>query len=129
MPATNYIQAGKLRQRITILDLTVGVAGSQDSFGGIVPGPQPTPIADDLPASIEFVSAKESYSGDQFVSLVTHRVTVRWLPGVRANQSVLFTDAEARVRTLQVLAVDNPDERNKMLILSCQERDDSTRQI
>jgi head-tail adaptor len=125
----NYIQAGKLRHRITILDLTVGVPGSQTPSGGIIPGPQPTPIAEDLPAAIEFVSAKETYSGDQFISQVTHRVTIRWKPGIRANQQIYFTDAEGRQRTFRVLFIDNPDERNKMLILSCLETDESTRQI
>jgi SPP1 family predicted phage head-tail adaptor len=121
-----YIQAGKLRQRIRILDPTV-VTTAQDSFGGEIPGTDPAVIADNLPAAIEFVAAKLQYTASTFTSQVTHSVLIRWMPGIKAQQEVTFTDAEGRARVLQIQFIDNPDERNHFLILSCLERDQSAR--
>ena len=120
-----YIEAGKLRQRITIVDPTQ-VTTVQDTFGGNVAGQeQPLVIARDLPAAVEFVSDKMVYSAQQYVSQVTHRVTIRWMAGITAKQQVVYKDPEGRQRVLQVQGVGNPDERNRMLILNCLERDDS----
>jgi SPP1 family predicted phage head-tail adaptor len=121
----SYVEAGKLRQIVQIVDPTQ-VTTVQDSFGGNVAGQeQPLVIARDLPASIEFVSDKMVYSAQQYVSQVTHKVTIRWMPGITAKQEVVYLDPEGRQRVLQVQGVGNPDERNRMLVLNCLERNDS----
>jgi head-tail adaptor len=122
MPPPTYIEAGKLRQRVTIIDPTQAPSG-QDSFGGIILTTGVL-IAENIPAAIEFVSAKLQYVG-MFTSQVTHRVTIRWMPGIKAQMEIIFTDAEGRERKLQIMFIDNPDERKHMLILSCLERDQS----
>jgi SPP1 family predicted phage head-tail adaptor len=126
MQTPTHLQAGKLRHRIRILDPTL-VTTQQDSFGGEIPGTDPAVVADNLPAAIEFVAAKQQYTASTFTSLVTHNVTIRWMPGIKAQQEVTFQDAEDRRRVLQIQFVDNPDERNHFLILSCLERDQSAR--
>jgi SPP1 family predicted phage head-tail adaptor len=128
MQTPPHLQAGKLRQRITILDPTQ-VTTAQDSFGGEIPGSSPAIIADNLPAAIEFVTAKQQYTAQTFTSLVTHNVTIRWMPGIKAQQEVTFTDGEGRARVLQIQFVDNPSEKNHFLILSCVERDQSARVV
>lgn len=123
---TNYVEAGKLRQRITITDpATVG--GTQDAYGELIPGADPTPIYDNLPARIEFVAGKQVYTAATFTSQVTHRVTIRWAPGIKPQQRVTFLDVEGNKRQLQIMFIDNPEERRRMLILNCLERDQSAR--
>jgi len=123
---TTYIEAGKLRQRITVTDpATVG--GTQAPDGELIPDADPAPIYKDLPARIEFVSGKQVYTAATFTSQVTHRVTIRWAPGIKPQQRITFLDAEGQTRQLQIMFIDNPDERRRMLILNCLERDQSAR--
>lgn len=122
-----YIEAGKLRHRIKIVDPTVVDTGAQDSFGQIIPGANPPTVADNLPASIEFVSAKQIYAAQTFTSQVTHRITIRWMAGIKPEQEVQFTDPEGKDRHVQIVSIDNPDQQSRMLILNCLERDQSVR--
>lgn len=117
MPYGTRIDAGKLRHPIKIMDLT----NKQDKFGdtAIDVG---TPFAT-VWASVESLTGRELFAAQQRISEVTHKITMRWLDGVKANQMIYFDD-----RQFQIQAVQNPDERHKMLILLCIERDDSARE-
>jgi head-tail adaptor len=121
-----YIEAGKLRDRITISDPSTA-SGTQDGYGEILPGANPPIVAEDVPAMIEFASGKEVYTAETFTSQVTHRITIRWIAGIKPQQEVQFVDAEGNTRNLQIMFIDNPDQRARMLILSCLERDQSVR--
>jgi SPP1 family predicted phage head-tail adaptor len=111
------LQAGKLRHRIDI----VAPTNAQDSTGGIS-------LADNIVyanvwAAIEAVTSKDNLAVGEFVTQTTHKVTVRYLPGVTARMQVWF-----RGRQFQIQGVLNPDERTKMLFLMCIEINDSTQQ-
>lgn len=126
MQQRQYIEAGKLRHRITVTDPAT-VAGTQDEYGEIIAGANPPVVAEDIPAMIEFLAGKQVYTAATFTSQVTHRVTIRWIPGIKPQQEVNFTDPEGKKRNLQIMFIDNPDERKRMLVLSCLERDQSVR--
>ena len=113
MPSTT-IEAGKLRQRIDIVKPNL----TQDPAGG-------TQVDDDsifatVWASIEAFTGVERYAGQQLVAEVTHKITIRWMDGVKASMNVWYEG-----RQFQIQAVLNPDERHHMLVLMCLERDDS----
>lgn len=117
MPLSSRIHAGQLQHQIKIVDLAL----TQDSFGG-------TQIDDGVPfatvwAKIEALSGRELEAAQQKVSEVTHRITLRFLPGVRAKQNVWFRD-----RQFQIEDVEDPLEQQKILFLLCIERDNSARE-
>jgi SPP1 family predicted phage head-tail adaptor len=112
------LNTGRLRNRISI----VRVSPVQDSTGG-------TNLSVDVLyanvwASVEAQSGNDSANGaGGFVSKVTHQVVIRYRPGITAAMQVQF-----KGRQFQIEAVQNPDERNKMLILQCIEINDSAQQ-
>lgn len=79
-------------------------------------------------AAIEMPNGRDALVAQSFASSVTHRITMRWIPGVLAKQQVKWVDAESRTRTFQIEAVLNPDEKNKVLQLFAVEINDSTQQ-
>jgi SPP1 family predicted phage head-tail adaptor len=116
MPASTRIKAGELRHRIVIVKPTI----AQDTAGGWQEDTDK--LGATTWAKIEALSGRELYAAQQKVSEVTHRITVRWCPGIASNMNVWFEN-----RLFQIQAVSNPDERHKMLELLCIERDDSSR--
>ena len=70
-------------------------------------------------AAIRTASSKEAYQAMQFTAQVSHLIKIRW-PGpsilLLGGQQVLFG---SRVFTLQ--AVENVQERNRVLLLQCLE--------
>ena len=114
------MRAGALRHVVQLVSL----AAQQDSFGG--PITADATVFATVRASIEAMSGKELYAAQQMSSQVTHRVTVRWLPGVTSSMDVWFTSGSpALTRQFQVMSILNPDELNKLLVMLCIERDDS----
>lgn len=117
MPATVAINAGDLIHRIQIVKPTL----AQDSAGG---WQQDTDsVFATVWASIEALTGRELYAAQQRVSEVTHKITIRWYPGIVARMNVWFDN-----RVFQIQAVQNPDERKIMLVLLCLERDNSARE-
>ncbi len=119
MSASTTIQAGKLRHRISILRANL----TQDSFGGWQIGDDSI-FAANVPAAIETLTGRELYAAQQKVSEVTHRITIRWQPGILAKMNVAWPDED---RFFQIQVPENPDGRHKVLNLLCIERDDSAR--
>lgn len=111
------IQAGELRHLIKIVDLTY----RQDAAGG-VSADDGTPFAT-VWAKVESLIGRELYAAQQKVSEVTHKITIRWIDGVTAQQVVWFDD-----RQFDIEATDDPDGRRIKLFLLCVERDNSARQ-
>lgn len=104
--------------------ITIAQANTtEDPFGGSDPGMAgATPIGN-FYAKIESLTLREIYAAQQKVSQVSHRVTLRWVPGVKAGMLVWFGR-----RQFQIQDVDNVMEFNKKLELLCLERDDSRRE-
>ncbi len=124
MSRQTMVQAGKLRHVVQILNL----ATQQDAFGG--PVTADAKVFATLRGSVEALAGKELYTAQQMVAEVTHKVTVRWYPGIKAKMDVWFsTGSPVVTRQFQIMAVLNPDELNKLLILMCIERDDSAFEV
>lgn len=117
MPASVRIKAGELRQIIQIVQPTL----AQDSFGGWQIDADN--LYSEVWAKVEALNGRELYAAQQKISEVTHRITIRWMPGVKAKQNVWFDSRE-----FQIEAVENPDEIQHLLYLLCIERDDSARE-
>lgn len=112
------LKSGLMRQQISIVARNL----TQDSFGG-------TKIDDATKfatvwASVEALTGRELYAAQQKVSEVTHKITIRYLDGVKASMNVWLG-----TRQFQIQAIENPDEQTKMLILLCIERDDSINEV
>jgi SPP1 family predicted phage head-tail adaptor len=108
------LPAGRLRHRIDIVKPT----NAQDSTGG-------TSVANNVVfasvwASIEAVTTKDNLATAQFMSQTTHKVTIRYLPGITAALQIWFQG-----RQFQIVGVMNPDERTKMLVIMALEINDS----
>jgi SPP1 family predicted phage head-tail adaptor len=84
-------------------------------------------FAENIPAQILKLQGKELESARQVVSQVTHRITIRWQPGILAKMNIDWF--EERPRIFQIEAVENPDGRRIKLELLCIERDDSQRGV
>ena len=116
------IRAGDLRHVITILRPNV----TQDAAGGWQIGDDSV-FADNVPAKISTLTGRELEAAKQKVSEVTHKITIRWQPGILAKMNIGWFDE--RKKFFQIQAVENPDGRQYKLELLCIERDDSTRNV
>ena len=70
-------------------------------------------------ATIDVLQGNEIFKGQQYNTQVTHKVTIRYLPGVTAKQRVQFG-----TRQFVIEAVENPEEMNVCLVLMCAEYDE-----
>jgi SPP1 family predicted phage head-tail adaptor len=68
-------------------------------------------------ASIHAVTSKEVYAAQGYTSQVSHTITIRWRPGIRSNQRVIYRD-----RIFEIQDALDPDERRVQLNLLCIER-------
>lgn len=110
------LNAGDLRHRVEILAPTL----AQDSAGGTQVLQQFSVFAT-VWAAVHALSGRELLAAQQLVSQVTHKVTMRWLPGVIALQNLrVLTDGTY----LQIQAVIPDDTRRYSLELLCVERND-----
>jgi SPP1 family predicted phage head-tail adaptor len=116
MPSTS-IRAGELRHRIQIVKPSL----AQDTAGGWQI--DKNNLFATVWASVEALTGRELYSAQQKVSEVTHKITIRWLAGVKSKMNIWFDN-----RQFQIENVQNPDERHKKLELLCIERDDSAQE-
>ena len=95
---------------------------TRDSFGGT--RSDDATVFAEVWAAVEALSAtafgKTVYAAQQETSQVTHRVTIRYLDGIKASMLVWFRD-----RQFQIQAIVDPDEQQKVLFLLCLEREDS----
>ena len=117
MPLSNRLQNGKLRHRIKI----VRPSGTQDSMGGI-PQDQMT-VVHDCWAQIDGLGGRDQLTSDEFMSQSNYQFVIRFFADVDAGCRIWFNS-----RTFQIMAVINPDQRNKMLVLMAVEINDSTQQ-
>jgi SPP1 family predicted phage head-tail adaptor len=75
-------------------------------------------------ASIDVQQSQLLYSTAEFMSKVTHRITMRWTSSVviSAKQRVIYTEATTGViHTYEIQAVLNDKQANRQLVLMCYE--------
>jgi SPP1 family predicted phage head-tail adaptor len=113
------MDTGSLNRRIQIQSQT---PGELDAFQ------QPTAASWNTVytcwASIDVQQSQLVYSTDEFMSKVTHRITVRWTSSVviSAKQRILYTEPTTGVvHTYEIQAPLNDKQGNKKLILMCYE--------
>lgn len=117
MGMSTRIAAGKLRHRADIVVPT----NTQDESGGI--SLNNNTVFATVWCSIEALTGRDQLAVGEFVSTTSHKITMRWMPGITARMQVWFQG-----RQFQVQAVLNPDERTKMLILLVLEIANSSQQ-
>lgn len=69
-------------------------------------------------ASIQMLAAKYTEKTQQVVTEATHKITIRYIPGVTSAMTVQLSDG----RVWNIEAVSDPDERHVELQLFCYER-------
>lgn len=116
---TPTLQAGRLRHRIDILQPT----GAQDAAGGTTLASSGSTVFATIWATVEPISGNEQLAAQEFTSVVTHQIVIRYLSGVSANMQVRYSG-----RIFQILAVLNPLERNKVHVLLCVEINNSAQE-
>lgn len=112
MPAETFIAAGRRRHRVTVANPG---ARTPDGQGGYVIAPAVSPVPwavaiDPTTADGEHVQAGAT------TATVTHTVTGPWRADVTSRTALSFNG-----RTLNVIAVRNPEERGVTLICQCVE--------
>lgn len=103
------MSAGKLRHRVTIQQLVK----ADDGYGGIVETWQDVAT---VWATVEPLRGSERYRAQQVQSELTHKVTMRYRPGVKPQMRLLYGD-----RVLEIEAVIDVEERHRWLELLCSE--------
>lgn len=104
------IEIGKLRQRITIQQLSK----SRDTYGATKKGW--TSFATCW-AAVEPLSGKEFWNAQQIAAEITTRVRIRYREGVKPTMRILFGS-----RILEIKGITNPEERKKELQILCSEK-------
>jgi head-tail adaptor len=127
MALSTKIDAGKLRWRITF----VKPSGSQDSCGGISQTPsQWTPVLTTW-ASIDALAGRDHHATESFVETTSHRFEIR-NPRFGSNDPDQGITNQMWIwfksRTFQIVAILNPLEQNKKLIIMAQEVNQSNQQ-
>lgn len=103
------MRAGQLRHLITIQQRSV----TRDDFGA---ESESWTTFSQLWAKVSPLSGQELEQAQAMHSETTHQVTIRYLVGITTEMRVQHAG-----RTLNILAVTNPDERNIQLELLCKE--------
>lgn len=107
------VDVGNLNRRVQIQQQT----SAQDLFGQ----PQPTwATVYTAWANISVQNSQLLYQTAEFVSKVTHRITMRWTSSIVIipNMRVVYTEATTGVvHTYNVEALLNADQRNRMLVI------------
>lgn len=102
------IDAGKLRERVTVQQ----AAESRSAMGEVV---QSWSTFAERWASVEGVSAREFLSSGQLQIEMSHRVRMRYLPGLSASMRLRWRD-----RTLEIVSILEHGNRTEHELL-CQE--------
>jgi SPP1 family predicted phage head-tail adaptor len=73
--------------------------------------------------SVATSGGREFYAARQVIADLSHNITIRYVPGVRPDMRVKFTDPKNAdtPRYFNIRAMVNPDERNETLMMQCTE--------
>jgi SPP1 family predicted phage head-tail adaptor len=115
------MQSGKLNRRIEVQQQTT----TQDDFGQ---QQQTWTTVYVCWASIDVQQSQLIYSTAEFVSKVTHRITLRWTFStvIEPKMRVVYTEPTTKVtHTYNIEALLNTNQRNRELVCLCYELDGS----
>lgn len=115
MGLSTKLPAGKLRHLVQVLS----PSNSQDSTGGV--STDNFAVLRTVYAAIEPVTTRDQLAVGEFVSTTTHRITLRYFPGLKSNMQIKFGK-----RKFQILGLMNPNETTKMLYVMVVEINDGT---
>lgn len=104
------MRAGSLRHRVTIGTYSETL----DETGDVV---QTWSTHAEVSARVNPVKAAEGYEAQQNVARVTHEVTIRYLATVEETMRVIYDSRE-----FYIVGIRNPDERNIMMVIECDEK-------
>lgn len=71
-------------------------------------------------ARFEVLTGREFLASDEIRGETSHRITMRYLPGLRKSMRIVRLDDE---RVFDITSIVNLDERNRTLILLANEKD------
>ena len=105
-----HVNAGEMRSQITVQSATQ----TRDAHGGAT-----ETFAEFVTtwAEINPLTAREFVSGNQITQDVSHRIRMRYYPGVTPSMRILFG-----ARVFNIHSVINANERNKFMELLVKER-------
>ena len=103
------MRTGRLNRRVTIQELSI----TKDQFNADI---ESWVDAATVWAHIEPLRGREYWQAKQVVGEVTGRITIRYLTGIDEKMQVVYGD-----KTYNILAVINPEERNRILQLLVKE--------
>lgn len=89
--------------------------GYTETWAPLSPSPVPAAIDPATAANLEHVVASAVQSS------LTHIVTIRFHPGVTLATRGSFTDRAGRLHVLTVRGMQNPQQRDRVLKLACEE--------
>jgi head-tail adaptor len=103
---------GRLRHRVDIMQPAL----TEDSRGGQTVGGTPTTVASSIPASIEPLTAREVFYRGGLWHGRAYRVELRYRGDLTTAMYLLHG-----TRRLEIAGIENPQERNARLVLTCTE--------
>ena len=109
MMARNAPEAGRLARRL-VLEAPVDAA---DDIGG---ASRSWVVVATLWGEIESLRGETRLAADRLEQAITHRVTLRWRPGVTAQMRLRLG-----ARVFVIRAARDPDESRRRLVLDCEE--------
>lgn len=107
------MQAGRLRQRVRIQE----PVDAQNGLGEMI---RAWSTVATVWAAVEPLRGREFFDAEQVQAEISHRVRLRYRPGVDATMRVLFGS-----RVFQIQSVIDVDERRRELQLMCREMPDA----
>lgn len=115
---TYLVASGQMKERVT-LSKPHQAADLTQPFG--IPAPGASTPYTTVWAKIRVLQGRDLYKAQQFVSDVTHTVTIRWRTGISVGDWVNQEGALYRIQAIQ-----NPEEADVRLDLLCLEVNDGT---
>lgn len=107
------MRAGSLRHKITIQQLA---AGSPQQLANGEPDESWTDYLTGVSASIDPVTGKEPFIAQEHLSVVSHKVRIRYRAGITADMRISF-----RSQYYDIKAVLNWGTRDRDLLLLCEQ--------
>lgn len=107
------MKAGDLRHTISMqtqTDITDGMGGFTTSWANVSG-------MGSVRAAIWPLKSNESLDAMKIEHVITHKIRIRYRSGVTTKHRILFGS-----RTFNVISILNPDERNIMLEMLCEEQ-------
>jgi SPP1 family predicted phage head-tail adaptor len=106
------IKPGEFRHVITFQKKAM----TQNSFGEVIVSDDEWMDVKTVRAGIYPISGSEFFAAETYNSEVSHKVNLRYIPGITPDMRVQFKD-----RAFRIISIVNFQERNIMLQLLCKE--------